>query len=1188
MANAAEITASIMRQKARRKREMTLLALAAIMVIACVAAWLHVDGIATTGEAMCGYEEHTHNANCYELVYTCGYEEGEVLSEAPDYAAIEAEIRAEFEADVAAQAEEQASALQAAQDAAAAEAEAAGEDPDLAREAIAAAAEPTPTVDEDALRAAVDAAYAEAEAAMEVHTHTEACTEARLVCDLEEHTHVPLCYSNPNIDAETAGDWEATFADVELTGEWPQDVLAIAETQIGYTESEQNFQLGDDGERRGYTRYGDWYGNPYGVWDGLFVMFCLEYAGVDTEYLPCESGAYAWTAALQHASAYEPAHAYTPQPGDIVFFNDDFEDNDKADRVGIVKSLNEDLDELIVIEGDVNNTVAEAPYALSSETIQGYCNVAARQDAANAPANSVTPIDEYGEEEDNQAESDETGEGAGEVVDDSGDNLANADGVDEADKDKTDEANADDADETDNADTNGTETDETKDTPTPPADTKTDGEDKVTAEESEGGVAPAPSDESEPSKIVPIYATIVNGDQEIINVAEIATFAQSASQATANADSNLSHNEDAHDEAIAGTDEVSSNALASITNASDPKDANEQEEQEASNDLAAQGKAEASDLTEGADHGSTDASNKVSSGSQDDSDLQGNDKGSNADEAHKADAGHKVDGASQGKDQGEEVEPLDLSTYLTAATLEHHPAQTEDWEPLDNEVVLNWDDKVRFTFDYTLPADTLSRETNTVATKVSGVTEFEAQKGDILDELSKKPLGTYEVLKNGTVVLSFNDVSVQQNEDNAIEGTISFECEAAAIDVDAEGKATISCGVGDPVTVMIVKDSPSDDPDDSQESDENGASDEVEKDGVDTGEKNTGKLNDFAIFTFTKIDGDTKEPLNGAKFEVYGYDEISGKYGDTPIASVKSGKGNEPGVVTITNLRHNAAYKMVETAAPAGYDLLAEPIYFDVKREIKGEKEVDVDQPTRDDALDTASEPITMDSATAEEKTQTLAEDYYPEDYEFSSDVLELQDDGNYVLANYTPRTTITVEGVWESEKKAESVPVELWRMAKSAADSETDSVVEHERVASDSLQANSTTPWEAVFEDLPLAGLSSEGQKVEYTYYVVEPPSNLYILTGIISGNQALVHVAEDGTVETNADGGYKNVTGVTGGTITVTNAYNETGYELPASGGSGVLPYYLGGGLLATAALAFALMKRNHFGRREERRTL
>ena len=1186
MANAAEITASIMRQKARRKREMTLLALAAIMVIACVAAWLHVDGIATTGEAMCGYEEHTHNANCYELVYTCGYEEGEVLSEAPDYAAIEAEIRAEFEADVAAQAEEQASALQAAQDAAAAEAEAAGEDPDLAREAIAAAAEPTPTVDEDALRAAVDAAYAEAEAAMEVHTHTEACTEARLVCDLEEHTHVPLCYSNPNIDAETADDWEATFADVELTGEWPQDVLAIAETQIGYTESEQNFQLGDGGERRGYTRYGDWYGNPYGVWDGLFVMFCLEYAGVDTEYLPCESGAYAWTAALQHASAYEPAHAYTPQPGDIVFFNDDFEDNDKADRVGIVKSLNEDLDELIVIEGDVNNTVAEAPYALSSETIQGYCNVAARQDAANAPANSVTPIDEYGEEEDNQAEGDETNEDAGEDVDDGENNLTNTDGIDEADKDKTDEANADDADEADNADTNGTETDETKDTSTPPADTKTDGEDKVTAEESEGGVAPAPSDESEPSKIVPIYATIVNGDQEIINVAEIATFATGASQATANADSNLSHNEDAHDEAVASAGEASSNALASITNASDPKDTNEQDEQEASNDLAIQGKAEASDPTEGENEESTDALNKASSGSQDDSDLQGNDKGSNADEAHKADAGHKVDGASQGKDQGEDVEPLDLGVYLTTATLEHHSAQTEDWELLDSEVVLNWDDKVRFTFDYTLPADTLSRETNTVATKVSGVTEFEAQKGDILDELSKKPLGTYEVLKNGTVVLSFNDVSVQQNEDNAIEGTISFECEAAAIDVDAEGKATISCGVGDPVTVMIVKNLQPEDPEGSQGPDDADKKDEANdpNDDEDAADEQVDSSS-FTTFACTAVDGDTKEPLDGAVFAIYEYSKGTESYGEAPIATVASGENGTAGVVEIADVHYNTAYKMVETAAPEGYDLLAEPVYFDVKCETKTEEASNENQSTNGDVLDTVSEPVAMDPATAEEKTQTLAEGCYPEDYVFSSDVLELQDDGGYVLANYTPRTAITVEELWQTEQQTESVPIELWRMARS----ENSPAVEHEKVATETLQANSVDPWTTTFEELPLTGLSGEEQPVAYEYYVVEQPSHLYTLIGMTTDeNIPMVHVAEDGTVETNADGGYKNVTGVTGGTITVTNAYNETGYELPASGGSGVLPYYLGGGLLATAALAFALMKRNHFGRREERRTL
>ena len=203
----------------------------------------------------------------------------------------------------------------------------------------------------------------------------------------------------------------------------------------------------------------------------------------------------------------------------------------------------------------------------------------------------------------------------------------------------------------------------------------------------------------------------------------------------------------------------------------------------------------------------------------------------------------------------------------------------------------------------------------------------------------------------------------------------------------------------------------------------------------------------------------------------------------------------------------------------------------------------------------------------------------------FSSDVLELQDDGGYVLANYTPRTAITVEELWQTEQQTESVPIELWRMARS----ENSPAVEHEKVATETLQANSVDPWTTTFEELPLTGLSGEEQPVAYEYYVVEQPSHLYTLIGMTTDeNIPMVHVAEDGTVETNADGGYKNVTGVTGGTITVTNAYNETGYELPASGGSGVLPYYLGGGLLATAALAFALMKRNHFGRREERRTL
>ena len=59
----------------------------------------------------------------------------------------------------------------------------------------------------------------------------------------------------------------------------------IAQRQLGYTESAKNFTvdkaLGETlAQAHHYTRYGDWYGNPYGSWDVMFVAFCQHYAGI--------------------------------------------------------------------------------------------------------------------------------------------------------------------------------------------------------------------------------------------------------------------------------------------------------------------------------------------------------------------------------------------------------------------------------------------------------------------------------------------------------------------------------------------------------------------------------------------------------------------------------------------------------------------------------------------------------------------------------------------------------------------------------------------------------------------------------------------------------------------------------------------------------------------------------------------
>ena len=92
------------------------------------------------------------------------------------------------------------------------------------------------------------------------HTHDETCLDenGNQVCGLEEHTHTLSCYSDPEADVETREQWEQTFAEVTLTGDWRQDVIAIAETQLGYEESIQNYIVTEDGEVKGITRYGQW------------------------------------------------------------------------------------------------------------------------------------------------------------------------------------------------------------------------------------------------------------------------------------------------------------------------------------------------------------------------------------------------------------------------------------------------------------------------------------------------------------------------------------------------------------------------------------------------------------------------------------------------------------------------------------------------------------------------------------------------------------------------------------------------------------------------------------------------------------------------------------------------------------------------------------------------------------------
>lgn len=222
----------------------------------------------------------------------------------------------------------------------------------------------------------------------EDHTHTQACYSQVLTCDKEEHTHTEACQSNPEADLETAENWEASFADsgYEEGETWNQKITAIAESQVGYTESQDNFTLGDDNSHKGYTRYGAWatattdYGTwtaedmTYSDWDSLLAAFTLKYAGVDASTFPVYSDAKAWMEALKAADLFGDASS-SYQPGDLVFFNKSGY-QETLFQVGIIDIVGSGDDgaktTITVIQGNDDNTVKETTYQVSDSQILGY------------------------------------------------------------------------------------------------------------------------------------------------------------------------------------------------------------------------------------------------------------------------------------------------------------------------------------------------------------------------------------------------------------------------------------------------------------------------------------------------------------------------------------------------------------------------------------------------------------------------------------------------------------------------------------------------------------------------------------------------------------------------------------------------------------------------------------------------
>lgn len=235
-----------------------------------------------------------------------------------------------------------------------------------------------PETEEEAMEDSLQAGFL---CGLGIHEHKETCydEEGILTCSIPEHAHTAECVVedyDETADIETQEDWEATFADIELTGNWPEDVLKIAESQLDYKESVKNCILDEDGEIRGYTRYGEWYGYPYGDWCAMFVSFCMHYAEV--ENIPLEASVNQWIKLLEEAEMYRQAEEYLPKPGDIIFFDWEVEEGTEidADHVGLVAELipatEESPAQIKTLEGNSSDVVQYVTYEMDDPVIIGY------------------------------------------------------------------------------------------------------------------------------------------------------------------------------------------------------------------------------------------------------------------------------------------------------------------------------------------------------------------------------------------------------------------------------------------------------------------------------------------------------------------------------------------------------------------------------------------------------------------------------------------------------------------------------------------------------------------------------------------------------------------------------------------------------------------------------------------------
>ena len=413
------------RENRHTLRRYTAFVLALAMITTLFVNWqLHGVGISMTAQYQCGEEEHTHTADCYTKVLTCGYEEGE-LENADEVAAAAATSQPTIEEEPAPLSlepqiefvphEHTDDCYTEVQTLTCMEEEHVHDDdcfdPEDGSlicdkfehthdescytteyeltcgleegELVEQVVEPTQSAALAAMAVAEPVALEPMVNTVEpiYHHHTDACYEEVLTCPLPEHHHTVACLSDTSADLETPEEWQAANAEAVMTGNWAEDLVSVAQTQLGYEQSEKNFEIdpADGVTLRYYSRYGQSYGNPYGEWDVMFLSYCLKYAGIPQSAIPQEASVLALRSSMSDMDwLLDGEDGSAADVGDIVIYNKyvtrtvavDSSADGAADGLDDLFSVDTEFENSAELEGSGVSALDAAPSADDSTGTQ--------------------------------------------------------------------------------------------------------------------------------------------------------------------------------------------------------------------------------------------------------------------------------------------------------------------------------------------------------------------------------------------------------------------------------------------------------------------------------------------------------------------------------------------------------------------------------------------------------------------------------------------------------------------------------------------------------------------------------------------------------------------------------------------------------------------------------------------------